>query len=82
MKVIATIAATALFSSSAMAADLYGATAPMTTAQDVSNIVGEVSLWAGAGFLDTEDTSFDADTVFNFGGDARAAWDRGNGYSL
>jgi len=82
MKVIAAAAAAALLSGSAMAADIYSAPAAITTSQEVSNIVGEVSLWVGAGFLEPAADSFSADTVFSFGGDGRAAWDMGNGYSL
>ena len=86
MKIIATAAAAALMSGSAMAADLsglYGAPGAMTeTSRDVSNIVGEVSLWVGAGFVDADEDNFNQDTVFNFGGDGRAAWNMDNGFGL
>lgn len=82
MKTLKIAAAAALLSGPALAADPYSGSGPMTTSHDMSNIVGEVSLWVGAGFVDSEDSFFDADSVFNYGGDGRTAWNMGNGNSL
>lgn len=75
IRLMVATAAAALLAGSAMAADLYTApTAVEFEERFEPKVVGEVSIWVGAGFLDADEEDFDADTVFNFGGDGRAAW--------